>query len=100
MRRIYRTPVILPNGNMFYPWTQLTKREQDINNRLTGIIFQFCREHPNTEVTFEQMNRVGLTHLYRFWVDEYNRKFTDKPLTLTENGLIYEYKIKRKKTGE
>ena len=96
MRRIIRTPIVLPNGNRFYPWNQLTKREQDINNFLTGVVFKFCREHPNTEVTYEQMNRAGLTHLYRFFLDEYNRKYTDKPLKLTETGLIYEYKIKRK----
>lgn len=95
MKRLMRIPITLSNGNKFYPWNSLTTKEQNENILLTGILFQYCIDHPNKEITFEQMNRIGLSHLYRFFVDDYNSKNKDKKLTLTDTGLAYEFKIKR-----
>lgn len=58
--------------HIFYRWNLLTEEEKKDIIRKTKILFDFCEKNPSKKVTFEQMNKIGLNHLYKFLVDDYN----------------------------
>lgn len=83
------------NGHLFYRWNDLTKKEQQKNMDLTSMVIDCCISHPNRTVTFEQMNKIGLTHLYHFLIDIYNDKNPGKRVEVTDNGMVYRYVLHR-----
>jgi hypothetical protein len=85
MKRLNRTPLTLDSGHTFYPWHSLTESEKRTNTELTNTLFEFCYEHPDVEITFDMMNRVGLLHLYNFRVEDYNDTHVSK-MILSSTG--------------
>lgn len=75
--------------HIFYKWSDLTRKEQQKNIDNTSMIIDCCIAHPNKTVTFEQMNRIGLNHLYHFLINIYNEKNPDKRVEVTDTGMVY-----------
>lgn len=71
--------------HIYYRWSLLTEEEKKDNIEKTGILFDFCEQNPNKTVTLKQMNNIGLKHLYKFLVDEYNAQ-SDHEMTVDETG--------------
>lgn len=71
--------------HIFYRWSALTEEEKKDNLVKTRILFSFCENNPNTTVTYEQMHKIGLKHLYKFLVDDYNAK-SDHEMVVDEKG--------------
>lgn len=90
IKRLKRFPKVLKNGHKYYQWWQLTNKEKMDNIHLFQTVVNFCRLNLHKTVTFEQMNRAGLSHIYHFMIDEYNNKCPDYPLILTDNGVYCE----------
>lgn len=95
MKRLMRQPTVLENGHRFYKWNDLTKKEQQKNMDMTSMVIDCCIAYPNRTVTFEQMNKIGLTHLYHFLIDIYNDKNPGKRVEVTDNGMVYRYVLHR-----
>lgn len=73
--------------HIFYRWSLLTEEEKKDNIEKTRILFDFLTKNPNKKVTFEQMNNIGLNHLYKFNVDDFNAK-TEHEIEIDETGCI------------
>lgn len=58
--------------HIFYRWASLSEEDKKDNLLKTQALFDFCENNPNVTVTYDQMNKVGINHLYKFLVDEYN----------------------------
>lgn len=71
--------------HIFYRWSFLTEEEKKDNIEKTRILFDFLTKNPNKKVTFEQMNNIGLNHLYKFNVDDFNAK-TEHEIEIDETG--------------
>ena len=76
--------------HIFYRWNSLTEQQKLENTRNTEILFNFCENNPGTTVTYEQMNKMGLNHLYHFKVDKYN-ELSDHEMIVDEVGCRCEY---------
>ena len=73
--------------HIFYRWFLLTEEEKKDNIEKTKILFDFLTKNPNKKVTFEQMNNIGLNHLYKFNVDDFNAK-SEHEIEIDETGCI------------
>lgn len=73
--------------HIFYRWSLLTEGEKKDNIEKTRILFDFLTKNPNKKVTFEQMNNIGLNHLYKFNVDDFNAK-SEHEIEIDETGCI------------
>lgn len=73
--------------HIFYRWSLLTEEEKKDNIEKTKILFDFLTKNPNKKVTFEQMNNIGLHHLYKFNVDDFNAR-TEHEIEIDETGCI------------
>ena len=73
--------------HIFYRWSLLTEEEKKDNIEKTRILFDFLTKNPNKKVTFEQMNNIGLNHLYKFNVDDFNAKSLHE-IEIDETGCI------------
>ena len=73
--------------HIFYRWFLLTEEEKKDNIEKTRILFDFLTKNPNKKVTFEQMNNIGLNHLYKFNVDDFNAK-SKHEIEIDETGCI------------
>lgn len=71
--------------HIFYRWSLLTEEEKKDNIEKTRILFDFLTKNPNKKVTFEQINKIGLSHLYKFNVDDFNAK-TEHEIEIDETG--------------
>lgn len=89
MKRLIRQQTVLENGHRFFKWNDLSKKEQQTNMDMTSMVIDCCIANPGKTVTFEQMNRIGLTHLYHFLVDIYNDRNPGKKVEVTDNGMVY-----------
>ena len=73
--------------HIFYRWSLLTEEEKKDNIEKTRILFDFLTKNPNKKVSFEQMNNIGLNHLYKFNVDDFNAK-SEHEIEIDETGCI------------
>lgn len=87
VKRIKRFPQVLENGHRYFRWDDLTFQEKKNNQKMFNILVDYCRTHIGEEVSFSQMDKAGLTHLYSFMVSDYNRVYTDLPLIITDSGV-------------
>lgn len=76
--------------HIFYKWSDLTDKQKSENTEKTEILFNFCENNPGKTVTYEQMNKMGLSHLYHFKVDKYN-ELSDHEMIVDEVGCRCEY---------
>jgi hypothetical protein len=57
-----------------------------------GILVDYLTSHPNHMVTYEEMNKIGLNHLYKFQIDNWNDRNPHLQITVTEKGAVFEKK--------
>lgn len=76
--------------HIFYRWNDLTEEQKLENTEKTDILFSFCENNPGVTVTFEQMNNIGLSHLYKFKVDKYN-EISNHEMIVDDMGCRCEY---------
>lgn len=75
-------------GHSFYKWNALTPEERLDNCRKTNMLFSYLMEHKGQLVTYEQMNKMGLNHLYAFKVNDWNIVRPSTPITITDEGVV------------
>jgi hypothetical protein len=92
MRKTIRYEKVLPNGHRFFAWKDLKDKEKEDNFQKTTTLIDFLTENPNTMVTYTQMNNIGLNHLYKFQIDEWNDNNPHRQITVTEQGAVFEKK--------
>lgn len=78
----------LPSGHTFVKWTDLTSEERIENARLSRIVVKYCNENIGSIVTYEQMNRMGLKHFYKWFIDDYNAVHQWTKLVNTDLGIV------------
>lgn len=94
MRKRIRYERVMENGHHFMKWNDLTEAEQADNMSMTQVVIDFCYENPNRLVTFDQMNKMGLSHVYHFLIDIFNEKH-EKKIDVTDKGMVYNYCVNR-----
>ena len=94
MRNKIRYERVMENGHRFMKWNDLTEKEQADNMSMTQVVIDFCYANPNHIVTFDQMNKMGLKHVYHFLIDIFNEKH-EKKINVTDRGMVYNYCVKR-----
>lgn len=92
MRNTIRYEKTLPNGHRFFAWSDLKDKEKEDNFQKTTTLIDFLTENPNTMVTYTQMNNIGLNHLYKFQIEEWNDNNPHRQITVTEQGAVFEKK--------
>lgn len=92
MRSTIRYEKVLPNGHRFFAWKDLKDKEKEENFQKTTTLIDFLTENPNTMVTYTQMNNIGLNHLYKFQIEEWNDNNPHRQITVTEQGAVFEKK--------
>lgn len=92
MRNTIRYEKVLPNGHRFFAWNDLKDKEKEDNFQNTTTLIDFLTENPNTMVTYTQMNNIGLNHLYKFQIEEWNDNNPHRQITVTEQGAVFEKK--------
>ena len=76
--------------HVFYKWSDLTDQQKSENTEKTEVLFSFCEKNPGITVTYEQMNKMGLNHLYHFKVDKYN-ELSDHEMIVDDMGCRCAY---------
>ena len=92
MRNTIRYEKVLSNGHRFFAWKDLKDKEKEDNFQKTTTLIDFLTENPNTMVTYTQMNNIGLNHLYKFQIEEWNDNNPHRQITVTEQGAVFEKK--------
>lgn len=78
----------LESGHTFTQWSLLSDREKKINRELTWYAFDYCIKNPNVLLSYEEMNNVGLDHIYSFFIKEFNENSTGE-IEYNDKGIVY-----------
>lgn len=78
----------LPSGHQFIKWNDLSPEERAENTRLSRIVVKYCLEHIGSIVTYNQINKMGLNHFYRWFIDDYNAVHQWTKLVNTDLGIV------------
>lgn len=77
----------LKSGHSYKRWSELTIEEKERNRQLTYMAFLFVTRNKRTLLSYDQMNKNGLDHIYSFFIDEFNNSSQDK-VEFNDYGII------------
>lgn len=74
--------------HLFKRWTDLNLTEKANVCTKTRVLFEYLTKHPNQMVSYEAINNMGLNHLYKFHVNDYNFTHNNTEIMTLEDGVI------------
>lgn len=80
--------MVLESGHTFTQWSKLTEEEKEQNVALTNYAFNYVTKNPGVLLSYEEMNNAGLTHIYSFFIREFNESAQGK-IEYNDKGIIY-----------